>query len=67
MNMQDFHSQTTTNILDALDRKNSIQKEIAKDIILHKVHKPVANATDGAELKYMFIVSRTTILCCHLD
>lgn len=46
-----------SNILDSLDRKNSIQKEIAKDIILHKVHKPVANSIDGAELKYMFIVN----------
>lgn len=54
----DYHSQAAapSNILDALDRKNSIQKEIAKDIILHKVHKPVAHSTDGVELKYMFIV-----------
>lgn len=55
--MLEFHNQPSSNILDALDRKNSIQKEIAKDIILHKVHKPVANSADGAELKYMFIVS----------
>ncbi len=43
-------------LLDGIDRKNSVQKEIAKDIILHKVHKTISNSADGAELKYMFIV-----------
>lgn len=45
----------SSNLLE-IDKKNSVSKEIAKDIILHKIHKQVANSADGAELKYMFIV-----------
>lgn len=43
-------------ILDTIDKKNTVQKEIAKDVVLHKVTKAVQNTADGAELKYMFIV-----------
>ena len=53
MNQQEAHASYGGDF----DRKNAIQKEIAKDIILYKIPKPIANSADGAEMKYTFIVN----------
>lgn len=41
-------------------KKISVSKEIAKDIILHKVHKQ-EGSQDG-DLKYIFFVTSSTLI-----
>jgi hypothetical protein len=40
-----------------MERKNTVKKEIAKDIFLYKEHVFLSKAPDGAELKYIFSVN----------
>ena len=41
-----------------LGQEKAVYKEISKGIVLHKVQMPLANANDGAEMKYIFKVSQ---------
>lgn len=45
-----------------LGQEKAVYKEIAKGIVLHKIQMPLANANDGAEMKYIFKVSPSASL-----
>ena len=47
-------------------KKNSVSKEIAKDIILHKIHKQDTSAIDG-DLKYIFFVQCSYLTYTRLN
>lgn len=55
------HPSLAQHTQEGIDKRNSVSKEIAKDIMLHKYHKAVTNTADGAELKYLFVIESRAI------